>query len=63
MEKTGVVVTPGQAFGVHGTRYVRLALVQDIEDIQKAAERIKNLKFLSKVQKFALFFRIRVYEV
>ena len=42
MEKTGVVVTPGQAFGVHGNRYVRLALVQDIEDIQKAAERIKK---------------------
>ena len=42
MEKTGVVVTPGQAYGVNGTRYVRLALVQDIEDILKAAERIKK---------------------
>ena len=42
LEKAGVVVTPGQAFGVHGKRYVRLALVQDIEDIKKAAERIKK---------------------
>ena len=42
LEKAGVVVTPGQAFGVHGTRYVRLALVQDIEDIKRAAMRIEK---------------------
>ena len=42
LEKAGVVVTPGQAFGVHGIRYVRLALVQDIEDIKRAAMRIEK---------------------
>ena len=42
LEKTGIVVTPGQAFGVHGKKYVRLALVQDIEDIKGAAQRIKK---------------------
>lgn len=42
LEKTGIVVTPGQAFGVHGKKYVRLALVQDIEDIKEAAQRIKK---------------------
>ena len=42
LEKAGVVVTPGQAFGVHGIIYVRLALVQDIEDIKRAAMRIEK---------------------
>ena len=42
LEKAGVVVTPGQAFGVQGKRYVRLALVQNVKDIEIAAQRIKN---------------------
>lgn len=42
LEKTGVVVTPGQSFGQQGKRYVRLALVQDIEKIEEAARRIKK---------------------
>ena len=44
LEKTGVVVTPGQSFGDQGTRYVRLALVQDFKDIEEAARRIKKSK-------------------
>ncbi|MCF0105145.1 MAG: aminotransferase class I/II-fold pyridoxal phosphate-dependent enzyme [Holdemanella sp.] len=42
LEKTGVVVTPGQSFGKEGIRYVRLALVQDEKDIMEAACRIKE---------------------
>lgn len=44
LEKTGVVVTPGQSFGKQGERYVRLALVQDLADIKEAANRIKKSK-------------------
>ena len=42
LQKTGVVVTPGQSFGSQGLRYVRLALVQDEEEIIQAAKRIQN---------------------
>ena len=48
LEKAGVVVTPGQAFGSQGKRYVRLALVQDVKDIEQAALRIKNSKIFEK---------------
>ena len=34
MEKTGVIVTPGSAFGSEGEGYVRMALVVD-EDMIK----------------------------
>ena len=33
MEKTGVIVTPGSAFGKGGEGYVRMALVADEETI------------------------------
>ena len=40
LEKTGVLVTPGSGFGPSGEGYVRLALVQDEDDILEAAGRI-----------------------
>ena len=45
VEKAGVLVTPGSAFGANGEGFVRMALVQDEEAILKAAEAIG--KFLS----------------
>ncbi|WP_297238913.1 aminotransferase class I/II-fold pyridoxal phosphate-dependent enzyme [uncultured Faecalicoccus sp.] len=42
LEKTGIVVTPGQAFGQQGKRYVRLALVQDKEAIIEAGLRLQQ---------------------
>ena len=36
VEKAGVMVTPGSAFGPSGEGYVRLALVQDEEMLNKA---------------------------
>lgn len=45
LEKTGIVVTPGQAFGKQGERYVRLALVQDESVIKEAARRLKETHF------------------
>ena len=40
LKKTGIVVTPGQSFGQQGLRYVRLALVEDIDRIQEAGKRL-----------------------
>lgn len=42
LNQTGVVVTPGQSFGQQGLRYVRLALVEDIDRIQEAAKRMSS---------------------
>lgn len=39
-EKTGVLVTPGSAFGPSGEGYVRMALVQDEEAIERAMKSI-----------------------
>ena len=35
MEKTGVIVTPGSAFGSNGEGYVRMALVVGTDTIEK----------------------------
>lgn len=40
VEKAGVMVTPGGAFGPSGEGYVRLALVQDEEVLRQAADAI-----------------------
>jgi LL-diaminopimelate aminotransferase len=40
LDRAGVVVTPGNAFGENGEGYVRIALVQDAADMKKAAQRI-----------------------
>lgn len=40
--KAGVMVTPGSAFGPSGEGHVRIALVQDIDDINKAIEAVKK---------------------
>ena len=40
---TGVIVTPGSAFGTCGRGYVRMALVQSEERIREAASRIGGL--------------------
>lgn len=42
VEKAGVLVTPGSAFGPSGEGYVRLALVQDDEALYRAAEAVRR---------------------
>lgn len=42
LERTGVIVTPGSAFGPSGEGHVRLALVQDEATIARAAELIRT---------------------
>lgn len=47
-EKTGVLVTPGSAFGPSGEGYVRMALVQDEEAIERAVHAIDASGILKK---------------
>ncbi|MFM7389611.1 MAG: aminotransferase class I/II-fold pyridoxal phosphate-dependent enzyme [Vampirovibrionales bacterium] len=42
MRQTGVVFTPGRAFGQAGDRYVRLSLVSPLAKLQEAVERLKH---------------------
>ncbi|MFV0528435.1 MAG: aminotransferase class I/II-fold pyridoxal phosphate-dependent enzyme [Lachnospiraceae bacterium] len=42
IEKAGVIVTPGSAFGQGGEGFVRLALVQDEQVIQEAIEAVRK---------------------
>ena len=41
VEKAGVMVTPGSAFGPSGEGHVRLALVQDEPVLNQAVEAVK----------------------
>jgi LL-diaminopimelate aminotransferase len=41
IDKAGVVVTPGNAFGAHGEGFVRIAMVQPEEVLLEACQRIK----------------------
>lgn len=41
MDKSGVVFTPGIAFGKNGDNYFRVSLVQDIKVIKQAVEKLK----------------------
>lgn len=47
MEKTGVVFTPGMAFGKHSDDHFRLSLVQDIKTLKEAVKRLEkgNIRF------------------
>lgn len=47
VEKAGVLVTPGSAFGPSGEGYVRLALVQDEEMLKKAIQAVKDSGIIS----------------
>ncbi|OCA81994.1 LL-diaminopimelate aminotransferase [Pseudobacillus wudalianchiensis] len=43
IEKAGVVMVPGAAFGASGEGYVRIALVQSEEELLKAARRLQTV--------------------
>lgn len=42
LQKTGVVVTPGNAFGVAGEGYVRISLIADCDRLGVALDRLKQ---------------------
>ena len=48
VEKAGVMVTPGSAFGPSGEGYVRIALVQDEEILHKAIQAVDESGLLKK---------------
>lgn len=43
IEQTGVIMVPGTTFGSEGEGYMRLALVQPVELLEKAVERLKTI--------------------
>ncbi|MEL7141209.1 MAG: aspartate aminotransferase [Cyanobacteria bacterium J06631_9] len=49
LEKTGVVVTPGTAFGEGGEGYVRISLIAECDRLGEAVERLKqaNIRYSS----------------
>lgn len=46
LDKAGVIVTPGSAFGPSGEGYVRLALVQDEDVLNQAVEAVRRSRVL-----------------
>ena len=48
MEKTGVIVVPGTAFGSLGEGYVRFALVYPVEQIERAVKAIEESGCIQK---------------
>ncbi len=42
LTKTGVVFTPGNAFGIGGEGYVRISLIADLDRLGEAIQRLKN---------------------
>ncbi len=42
MDKTGIIVTPGSAFGKEGEGYIRIALTHSVEEIKAAAKAIED---------------------
>ncbi len=51
LQQTGVVVTPGNAFGVGGEGYVRISLITECDRLQEALDRIKQagIRYSSEV--------------
>ncbi|MBP2133911.1 LL-diaminopimelate aminotransferase [Methanomicrobium sp. W14] len=45
LNEAGIVVTPGVGFGRNGNGYVRFAITRDIERINEAIERMKEVEF------------------
>ncbi|TXL67482.1 aminotransferase class I/II-fold pyridoxal phosphate-dependent enzyme [Cerasibacillus terrae] len=43
IEQVGVVMVPGSAFGTEGKGFVRIALVQDVEELKLALQLLKGL--------------------
>ncbi len=51
LQQTGVVVTPGNAFGIAGEGYVRISLIAECDRLGEALRRFKqaNIRYQSKV--------------
>ncbi|NRB08916.1 MAG: aspartate aminotransferase [Richelia sp.] len=51
LNKTGVVITPGNAFGIGGEGYVRISLIHDCDRLAQVIQRLKQagIRYPSKV--------------
>ena len=47
VEKTGLLVTPGSAFGSEGEGYIRMALVVDLPVIEEDSDRTRKIRNVS----------------
>ncbi|MMZ69339.1 LL-diaminopimelate aminotransferase [compost metagenome] len=47
VKRSGVIVTPGSAFGPSGEGYVRMALVQDEEVLKQAIDAVRQSGILN----------------
>lgn len=43
IDKTGIVMVPGSVFGTEGKGYVRIALVQNVETIKRAIQKLQSI--------------------
>ncbi|GAC1448870.1 MAG: hypothetical protein NVS2B14_17310 [Chamaesiphon sp.] len=50
LDRTGVVVTPGNAFGIGGEGYVRISLVAECDRLAEALQRFKQCKILYQAE-------------
>jgi LL-diaminopimelate aminotransferase len=50
LQQTGVVVTPGNAFGAGGEGFVRISLIADCDRLQQALDRLKSAGIRYKPQ-------------
>ena len=50
LEKSGIVVVPGNAFGAHGEGYFRLSFVCSDEELQEVIDRMKADNFYYDAQ-------------
>jgi LL-diaminopimelate aminotransferase len=48
LEQTGLICTPGSAFGPQGKGHIRMALVLPPEEIRKAIQAVEESGILSK---------------
>ena len=48
LEKTGLICTPGSAFGPNGRGYIRMALVLPVEEIHRIIEAVQKSGFLEE---------------
>jgi LL-diaminopimelate aminotransferase len=53
LQKTGVVLTPGNAFGIGGEGYVRVSLVADCDRLGEVLRRLKQAGICYKSEAFA----------
>jgi LL-diaminopimelate aminotransferase len=51
LEQTGVVLTPGNAFGSGGEGFVRISMIADCDRLQEALDRLKkaNIRYETQI--------------